>query len=121
MLCKLSERPVRFYDAPVSDLSMCHGRKEHLLSCTSCNLGTQWQEEKAFTRSLRLSCAAGEEPVPNGDAGHDDQPKSKVSRSVKTPLQKEALEAAYSSERRLLPSPTLKAVWCFVPWASHLG
>ena len=38
----------------------------------------------------------GEDPMPNGE-GHDDQPKSKASRSVKTPLQKEALEAAYSS------------------------
>ena len=35
--------------------------------------------------------------MPNGE-GHDDQPKSKASRSVKTPLQKEALEAAYSSK-----------------------
>ena len=35
--------------------------------------------------------------MPNGEA-HDDQPKSKASRSLKTPLQKEALEAAYSSE-----------------------
>ena len=35
--------------------------------------------------------------MPNGEA-HEDQPKSKASRSVKTPLQKEALEAAYSSK-----------------------
>ena len=93
---------------------MFHGMKEHLQSCTFCDLGTQWQEKSFHSEklrtSLRLSCAAGEEPVPNGDAGHDDQPKSKVSRSVKTPLQKEALEAAYSSERRLLPSLTLMAV-----------
>ena len=41
MLCKLSERPVRFYDAPVSYLSMLHGMKEHLQSCTFCDLGTQ--------------------------------------------------------------------------------
>ncbi len=34
--------------------------------------------------------------MPNGEA--HEEPKSKASRSVKTPLQKEALEAAYSSK-----------------------
>lgn len=50
---------------------------------------------------LKLTGMTGEEHAVNGEAAHDDQPKSKASRSLKTPLQKEALEAAYSSQFHL--------------------
>ena len=50
---------------------------------------------------LKLTDMTGEEHAANGEAAHDDQPKSKASRSLKTPLQKEALEAAYSSQFHL--------------------
>ena len=50
---------------------------------------------------LKLTGMTGDEHAINGEAAHDDQPKSKGSRSLKTPLQKEALEAAYSSQFHL--------------------
>lgn len=49
--------------------------------------------------------------MPNGEA-HDDHPKSKASRSVKTPLQKEALEAAYSSKSLCHPVRGLCVQFC---------
>ena len=50
---------------------------------------------------VKMTGITGEEHAVNGEAAHDDQPKSKASRSLKTPLQKEALEAAYSSQFHL--------------------
>lgn len=59
------------------------------------------------SRPLSNSCPLGGDDA-NGSlgpsqagqaiAGGQDEPKPKASRSVKTPLQKEALEAAYNSE-----------------------
>jgi hypothetical protein len=54
---------------------------------------------------LKLTGVTGEEHAANEEAAHDDQPKSKASRSLKTPLQKEALEAAYSSQFHLIRLP----------------